>query len=473
MRKPKFVHKASLAFALLGLALTRPAPAATINVNPGDSIQAAVDAAASGDTIHVATGVYQEQVVVADKDLNLVGEPGATLKAPAAMTTSLTPVTTRRAVLGMLRSSANVSGLAFDGNRSGGANARLTGVYHLSASGTVSNCSFQGFRSVPRNLVGLGQREAAYIAANALAAGGPDVTHVEVLNSTFNDNEAGIVLIGDDTGANPNPEQLRQTFLLEGNRIIGIGVATNTYQFGVRINLGTSGQVRNNTIRDHLSSGNVAGLGMLGSAAVMVRDNPALRQNNPLTTQPVLVEGNTLVNNLCGINLLSADGSRAINNQIQGGGTETGFSNEGGVALSGNDVGAISNRISNSSIGINLVAGPQHGTASDATVMGNRISGSATPINEQPGVTGTKQSDNVIVDEFGFKPGAITRLANGTVQLTVQVPLLPRTYLLEASSDLMNWATVTNFVPGSLTEHELIDPDAAQFARRFYRVRTE
>ena len=241
----------------------------------------------------------------------------------------------------------------------------------------------------------------------------------------------------------------------------------------MRIHCGTSGQVRNNTIRDHLSTGNVANLGVVGSVAVMVRDNTALRPINPLTTQPVLAEGNTLVNNLGGIDLFASDGSRAVNNQIQGGGTETGFSNEGGIALSGNDVGAISNRISHSSIGINLVAGPQHGTASNATLMGNWISGSATPINEQPGVTGTKQSDNVIVDEFGFKPGAITRLANGTVQLTVQVPLLPRTYLLEASSDLMNWATVTNFVPGSLTEHELIDPDAAQFARRFYRVRTE
>src|SRR2546422_7749486 len=99
MKTSILVLKAGLTIALLGLALTRPASAATINVIPGDSIQGAVDAAASGDTIHIAAGVYQEQVVVVDKDLNLVGEVGAILKAPLAMITTLTPVTTRRAVL--------------------------------------------------------------------------------------------------------------------------------------------------------------------------------------------------------------------------------------------------------------------------------------------------------------------------------------------------------------------------------------
>jgi len=396
MNRSTFNHGAGLAIALLGGSALLTASAAIINVSPGDSIQAAVNAAAPGDTIQIAAGVYEEQVLVADKDLNLVGEVGATLKAPTAMTTTLAPVTTRRAVLGILRSTVNVSGLAFDGNRSGAANARLTGVYHLSSSGTVANCSFQGFRSVPRNLLIVGSRETAYIAANAVAASGPDLTHVEVLDSIFIDNEAGVVLLGDDTVANPDPEQLRQTFVVAGNRIAGLGVATNNYQFGVRINLGSSGEVSNNTIQDHLSTGTVAGLGALGSVAIFVRDNPGLRPTNPLTTQQVLVEGNTLVNNLDGIDLLASDGSRAVNNRIEAGGTETGFSNEGGIGLSGNDVGAINNRISNGSVGINLFANPAMGTASHAKVIANRISGAAVPIHEEVGVTGTRQHANEI-----------------------------------------------------------------------------
>src|SRR6266536_3152044 len=60
MKTSVLIQKASLAFALLGLSVVVPAWAATINVNLGDSIQGAVDAAASGDTIHIAAGVYEE-----------------------------------------------------------------------------------------------------------------------------------------------------------------------------------------------------------------------------------------------------------------------------------------------------------------------------------------------------------------------------------------------------------------------------
>ena len=36
------------------------------------NIQAAVDAANSGDTIHIAAGVYVEQVTITQKDLTLI-----------------------------------------------------------------------------------------------------------------------------------------------------------------------------------------------------------------------------------------------------------------------------------------------------------------------------------------------------------------------------------------------------------------
>jgi parallel beta-helix repeat protein len=49
-----------LAVALLALALPAAANAATIHVHPGDSIQAAVDAADPGDRVRVHPGVYEE-----------------------------------------------------------------------------------------------------------------------------------------------------------------------------------------------------------------------------------------------------------------------------------------------------------------------------------------------------------------------------------------------------------------------------
>ena len=48
---------------------------------PGDfsTIQAAVDAARSGATIRIATGQYVEQITIANKNLTLRGDPGATI----------------------------------------------------------------------------------------------------------------------------------------------------------------------------------------------------------------------------------------------------------------------------------------------------------------------------------------------------------------------------------------------------------
>ena len=53
--------------------------AATITVAPGQSIQAAINAALSGDTVHVQAGVYAEQVSIT-KPLTLEGDAGAVIE---------------------------------------------------------------------------------------------------------------------------------------------------------------------------------------------------------------------------------------------------------------------------------------------------------------------------------------------------------------------------------------------------------
>jgi parallel beta-helix repeat protein len=63
-----------------GLATATPVAAATTVVGPGDSIQAAVDAAAPGDTI-IVRGTHQETVVVKTDQISLVGQ-NAVLEPP-------------------------------------------------------------------------------------------------------------------------------------------------------------------------------------------------------------------------------------------------------------------------------------------------------------------------------------------------------------------------------------------------------
>ncbi len=67
--------------ALVGVWTTSTASAKTINVKSGQSIQAAIDKAAEGDTINVAKGTYKENVEIATNDITLVGK-NATIVPP-------------------------------------------------------------------------------------------------------------------------------------------------------------------------------------------------------------------------------------------------------------------------------------------------------------------------------------------------------------------------------------------------------
>ena len=66
------------AFILVSLAFVNVgcADAATYYVNPGDSIQSAINAASSGDTIIVRDGTYTDGINVVDKSLTIRSENG-------------------------------------------------------------------------------------------------------------------------------------------------------------------------------------------------------------------------------------------------------------------------------------------------------------------------------------------------------------------------------------------------------------
>ena len=74
--------KVTVAILLLGLSFAALATAADLRV-PADypTIQAAVNAAHTNDTIHIAPGVYTGQVQISSKTLTLIGQPGTILRA--------------------------------------------------------------------------------------------------------------------------------------------------------------------------------------------------------------------------------------------------------------------------------------------------------------------------------------------------------------------------------------------------------
>jgi parallel beta-helix repeat protein len=85
-----FRRKAAAALISSGMvagafvAQAAPASAATFTVNPGQSIQAAIDAAPPGSTIVVKPGTYRENVTITKNHITLQGTPGKTILKPPA-----------------------------------------------------------------------------------------------------------------------------------------------------------------------------------------------------------------------------------------------------------------------------------------------------------------------------------------------------------------------------------------------------
>jgi len=128
------------------------AGAGTIFV-PGDhaTIQGAVDAAAAGDTVRVAAGTYEEQVVVT-KNLALLGDGPSTtlLRAPLSMPHSV-GVREEHAVISVEEpaTSVVVSGFTVDGLGRGPETGAFDGVLFYRTGGELSDMVVRGVHLTP------------------------------------------------------------------------------------------------------------------------------------------------------------------------------------------------------------------------------------------------------------------------------------------------------------------------------------
>ena len=66
-------------------------------------------------------------------------------------------------------------------------------------------------------------------------------------------------------------------------------------------------------------------------------------------------------------------------------------------------------------------------------------------------------------------PVSVTQLPNGHMRLNM-VGIPGRTYLVQVSSDLMTWSTLTTMSAGANGEFQYEDTDAANHPQRFYRL---
>lgn len=369
----------------LSLTAILSATAADLRV-PADhpTIQAAVDAAVDGDTIHIASGVYTEQVRITERRLTLIGQPGAILRATEQMTTFVSPFPgiTYEGVQVMLTELSDVTlrGLTFEGERlaeSFVGDGDLVGVHLLRSSGKVENCEFYGFRGstlAPENAGPI------YIVTFE-----NDDVAVRVAGCNFADSYGAIFLRG-------GPIRQNITATIENNTILGLGpVATAFGIAGIELGPGVGGRIANNTISGYSYTGTTAEFPI--SFGILASDNPEFSDLPSLQ-----IEGNTLRDNQMHIVLNKSHGSVIQNNRFVG--TAPGIAPLG-VAVSGTNITIANNQFENLPEGIRLLGNeplPDSvpgladilGIAVDAQVVSNRFCNVTTPIHLQSPATFTE-----------------------------------------------------------------------------------
>lgn len=361
----------------LFLASAVASSAAVLHV-PADyrTIQGAVDAAKSGDEIRIAAGRYAEQVLVASKNLKLIGDPGAVIEALPGLATTLTVYGDPdvQPLLGFaLCDEVTVRGLTLDGKRLGPVNPGLVGVAFHGSSGRMEHCLVRGFR-LATGIGGVG-----FGTVNSPFLGRPP-QQVQVLGNHFEDNQNAIVIAAD--GAVQNDVRLR--FRIQRNTIVGSGPTDTETQIGINVRAGTTGEIRNNTISDHDFTG---GFGF--SQGILAEGS--LEDSIPLP--PIRYEDNTFRNNQNHVVSLLADHSEFVNNTFQA--TGLGY-RAGGLYVSGDHVRIVNNEFSDMPTGIMLFGddpdfGTTLGIARNATLIANQFCHVAMPILIEPLVTGTQE----------------------------------------------------------------------------------
>ena len=373
---------------LLGLTATILATAADLNV-PADyaTIQAAVNAAHTNDTISIAPGVYTGQVLIISNNLTLIGQPGTILRA----TTNMPPFPGYGIavvpIIGVRSSQVTVRGLTFEGERLaehfvGPGIGDLEGIFFRQSSGNVENCAFYGFReSTP------GPEGADAIVFVNFDDGPPEVSF-RVAGSTFADNYRGIEVVGLSTHKSID-------VTLENNTIVGPGpLNTRDSNFGIWAAQGVGGRIAGNTISGFSYVGTGADFPI--SFGILADNEANLPEYGIL--QPLIIEGNTLRDNQEHLALIKGDGSVVRNNRFQG--TAPGIIPLG-LAVTGTNVMIANNQFENMAEGIRLIGndptfGTIFGSAVNAQVTSNLFCGVTTPVTIQPLASATQAGTLVV-----------------------------------------------------------------------------
>ena len=199
-----------LTFFLSLILGTTFARGAVIMVSPGQSVQAAINGATSGDEIRISEGVYAENISISNKAIKLVGLVGESVQISQIVTNNLNSVV-RSVHLKNLRVQGDVNGTSHDFN-----------IHSCNIIGDVN--VDQGSLTIVKSTVG------ANLSLNhSQRLGTP--TQAQILQTTIPEKltcKAGISIIGYNTIRNAyvegSSEIVGNDFNGEGSAGIGVDV---------------------------------------------------------------------------------------------------------------------------------------------------------------------------------------------------------------------------------------------------------
>lgn len=227
------------------------------------TIQDAVDAAGSGDVIHIAAGTYEEQVVIATGNLTLVGvgsgdDEGSNtiIKAPVSMAWFFGtnyPIVGINGVTGV-----SLEAIRVDGAGRGNGNYRFVGIAFWNGGGDVDGCVVTDVRDTPFSGAQHGVGIYAYNDTGGTYT--VNVTGTTVVNYQKN----AFALSGDGLTAN-----------VTGCTTTGYGATAVTAQNGIQISYGAGGTIDDCTVTGNIYTGGswaASGLLLDSASNVEVKD---------------------------------------------------------------------------------------------------------------------------------------------------------------------------------------------------------
>jgi nitrous oxidase accessory protein NosD len=225
------ISVAALTLALLAVAAT-PAAAATITVDDSGgedhtTIQDAVDAATSGDTIEVADGTYSEDVSINKTDLTIKSSTGDAATSDATVEGNIS-------LDSGAANGTTVEGMDIDGGHiaiNGNDQVTIKDTKVVDASGLAIN-SLVPNQTEDLRIDGVTVDGVPDANSSALFLSEP-TPGLRVLNNDFNDTQFGGMVLVEPSDA-----------------IIRNNTVSNTPRQGIQVNSATNVSIKNNTLED-------------------------------------------------------------------------------------------------------------------------------------------------------------------------------------------------------------------------------